>query len=207
MRLLRRAPGQQAARHGGHWRQAIMGGFVVSLSAGLAAQMPAPGTCACSSSTCSSSHGGIGKFSISPALSSPNTPQRLELSPGRMGWSSNRQNHPERPLWPREIISPRPRHRAPVGALPPSPKQRDKAVPLGKGTKPPCQAGNCRGLEAPAGGACPLAAQTPLDQWLKFTNIDFSITNIAMPLRVPMTKVRLLGGTLRPSLQPASCQC
>jgi hypothetical protein len=52
-----------------------------------------------------------------------------------MGWSWNRQNqnHPERPLWPREISSPRPRHRAPVGALPPSPEQRDKVALLGKG--------------------------------------------------------------------------
>jgi hypothetical protein len=74
----------------------------------------------------------------------PTCPNRLELTPGRMGWSWNRQNHPERPLWPREIISPRRRHQAPVGgALPPSPEQRDKAAPLGKGVKPPCRAGNC----------------------------------------------------------------
>ena len=67
----------------------------------------------------------------------PTCPNHLELSPGRMGWSWNRQNHPERPLWPREIISPRRQHRAPVGGLPPSPEQRDKAAPLGKGVKPP----------------------------------------------------------------------
>jgi hypothetical protein len=33
-------------------------------------------------------------------------------------------------------------------ALPPSPEQRDKAAPLGKGIKPPSRAGNCQGLEA-----------------------------------------------------------
>jgi hypothetical protein len=79
-----------------------------------------------------------------------------------MGWSLNRQNHPERPLWPREIISPRPRDRAPVGALPPSPEQRDKAVPLSKGVKPPSRAGNCRGLEAPGG-----LARWPLNPLLR----------------------------------------
>jgi hypothetical protein len=46
----------------------------------------------------------------------PTCPNRLELSPGCMGWSWNHQNHPERPLWPREIISRRLRDRAPVGA-------------------------------------------------------------------------------------------
>jgi hypothetical protein len=78
----------------------------------------------------------------------PTCPNRLELSPGRMGWSWNRQNHPKRPLWPREIISHRLRDRAPVGALPPSPEQRDKAAPLGKGVKPPRRAGYCRELDA-----------------------------------------------------------
>jgi hypothetical protein len=34
-------------------------------------------------------------------------------------------------------------------ALPPSPEQRDKVEPLGKGAKPPCHAGYCRVLEAP----------------------------------------------------------
>jgi hypothetical protein len=81
----------------------------------------------------------------------PTCPNRLELPPGRMGWSWNRQNHPERPLWPREITSPRRQHRAPVGALPPSPEQRDKVAPLGKGVKPPCRAGYCRELDAPRG--------------------------------------------------------
>ena len=81
----------------------------------------------------------------------PTCPNRLELSPGCMGWSWNRQNHPERPLWPREIISRRLRDRAPVGALPPSPEQRDKAAPLGKGVKPPRRAGYCRELEATGG--------------------------------------------------------
>jgi hypothetical protein len=83
----------------------------------------------------------------------PTCPNRLELPPGRMGWSWNRQNHPEpeRPLWPRESISPRRQHRAPAGGLPPSPEQRDKVAPLGKGVKPPCHAGNCRGLESPGG--------------------------------------------------------
>jgi hypothetical protein len=86
-------------------------------------------------------------------------PQRLELPPGRMGWSWNRQNHPERPLWPRETTSRRPRDRTPVGALPPSPEQRDKAAPLGKGVKPPRRAGYCRELEA-TGGACRPGRQT-----------------------------------------------
>ena len=81
----------------------------------------------------------------------PTCPNHLELSPGRMGWRWNRQNHPERPLWPREIISPRRQHRAPVGGLPPSPEQRDKAAPLGKGVKPPRRAGYCRELESPGG--------------------------------------------------------
>jgi hypothetical protein len=36
-----------------------------------------------------------------------------------------------------------------VGGLPPSPEQRDKAVPLGKGVKPAYRAGNYRELEAP----------------------------------------------------------
>jgi hypothetical protein len=84
----------------------------------------------------------------------PTCPNRLELSPGCMGWSWNRQNHPERPLWPREIISRRLRDRAPVGALPPSPEQRDKAAPLGKGVKPPRRAGYCRELEATGALSC-----------------------------------------------------
>jgi hypothetical protein len=83
----------------------------------------------------------------------PTCPNRLELSPGCMGWSWNRQNHPARPLWPREIISRRLRDRAPVGALPPSPEQRDKVAPLGKGVKPPRRTGYCRELEA-TGGLC-----------------------------------------------------
>jgi len=40
-----------------------------------------------------------------------------------------------------------------VGALPPSPEQRGKAAPLGKGVKPPRRAGYCRELEATGGGA------------------------------------------------------
>jgi hypothetical protein len=67
----------------------------------------------------------LGRFVnfLSPALFPPHMPQ----SPGVITWAHgmevmeleppDRQNHPERPLWPREIISPRPRHRAPVGAL------------------------------------------------------------------------------------------
>jgi hypothetical protein len=59
----------------------------------------------------------------------PTWPNRQELSPGCMGWSWNRHNLPEWPLWPRSIISRRPpRHRAAVGPLPPSPEQRVKAV-------------------------------------------------------------------------------
>jgi hypothetical protein len=94
-----------------------------------------------------------------------------------MGWSWNRQNHPEWPLWPREIISRRPCDRAPVGALPPSPEQRDKAV--GKGVKPPRRAGYCRELEATGGLAGRGAKPPPIsDQWLKFTNSGIEITKI-----------------------------
>jgi hypothetical protein len=57
-RATRRGAGRQAARNGGHRRQAGMGGFVVSLSDRHAAQMLAPVTCACSSSTCSTPHPG-----------------------------------------------------------------------------------------------------------------------------------------------------
>jgi hypothetical protein len=38
-----------------------------------------------------------------PTCPCPNCP---ELSPGRMGWSWNRQNHPERPLWPEKLPLP-----------------------------------------------------------------------------------------------------
>jgi hypothetical protein len=70
-------------------------------------------------------------YFLSPALCPPHMPQSPGVITWAHGWawdpwSWNRQNHPERPLWPREIISPRPRDRAPVGALPPSPEQRDK---------------------------------------------------------------------------------
>jgi hypothetical protein len=41
-----------------------------------------------------------------------------------------------------------------VGALPPSPEQRGKAAPLGKGVKPPRRAGYCRELEATGGLSC-----------------------------------------------------
>jgi hypothetical protein len=79
-----------------------------------------------------------------------------------VGWSLNRQNHPERPLWPREIISrPRRQHRSPVGG--PSPQSRAEGqgiAPLGKGVNPQCRAGNCRGLESP-GGLCPAGRSNP----------------------------------------------
>jgi hypothetical protein len=85
-----------------------------------------------------------------PTCPCPNCP---ELSPGRMGWSWNRQNHPERPLWPREIASPCPHHRQPVEAHLSSQSraergERDKVAPLGKGVKPPCRAGYYRELDA-----------------------------------------------------------
>jgi hypothetical protein len=78
---------------------------------------------------------GLSIFYLLPCAH-PTCPNHLELSPGRMGWSWNRQ-----------------KHRAPVGGLPPSPEQRDKAAPLGKGVKPPRRAGYCRELEA-TGGLC-----------------------------------------------------
>jgi hypothetical protein len=62
---------------------------------------------------------GLSIFYLLPCAH-PTCPNHLELPPGRMGWSWNRQ-----------------KHRAPVGGLPPSPEQRDKAAPLGKGVKPP----------------------------------------------------------------------
>jgi hypothetical protein len=109
---------------------------------------------------------------LSPALCPPHMPQ----SPGVITWAHgvelkrwNRQNHPERPLWPREIISPHPRHRAPVGVLPPSPEQRSKAGLLGKGVKPAYRAGYCycRELEATAGGLSCRGNKPP------FTNPSF----------------------------------
>jgi hypothetical protein len=94
---------------------------------------------------------GLGRFVnfFWRALSPPNTPQRLELSPVRMGWSWNRQNHPERPLWPRESISPRPRHRQPVEALPPSPEQRDKVAHRW------VRVSNCHAVRAIVGNSMP----------------------------------------------------
>jgi hypothetical protein len=124
--------------------------------------------------SCSKEWGDLSIFYLLPCahLTCPN---RLELSPGRMGWSWNRQNHPwsGRPLWPREIISPRRRHRAPVGGGPPflrpkgahavhlvldlnlesiglrSPKQ--VGLLLGLGLPGPKQIGLLLGLGLPAG--------------------------------------------------------
>jgi hypothetical protein len=68
--------------------------------------------------------------------------------PGVITYAHGMELEPPEP--PRAAVMAPRNYRAPVGALPPSPNQRDKAAPLGsRGVKPPYQAGNYRGLEAP----------------------------------------------------------
>jgi hypothetical protein len=99
------------------------------------------------------------------------TPHGGIPSPGRMGWSWDRQNHPERPLWPRGttnyLATPAPPSARRWGPflLPPSPEQqrdKDKAEPPGKGEgsqEPHQAAGNYRGPERGPGGAPPPGRQ------------------------------------------------
>jgi hypothetical protein len=66
-----------------------------------------------------------------------------------------------------------------VGALPPSPEQRDKAAPLGKGVKPPRRAGYCRELETTGGLSC--RGNKP-----PFTNPSFRQSgDLCRPYKVP----------------------
>jgi hypothetical protein len=79
-----------------------------------------------------------------------------------------------------------------VGALPPSPEQRGKAAPLGKGVKPPYRAGNCRGLESPGG-----LSRWPLEPPpLSFTNIGFPACSRS-PVLVAIDSINEQGEALR----------
>jgi hypothetical protein len=83
------------------------------------------------------------------ALRPPHMTQSLEV----ITWAHGMELEPPEPpraafVAPRNYLAP-PAAPSPVGGLPPSPEQRDKAAPLYKGVKPPYHAGNCRGLEAP----------------------------------------------------------
>jgi hypothetical protein len=105
-------------------------------------------------------HGLICQFSISCPVPTPHAPIAWSYHLGAWdGVGTARTTQSGRYLWPREIISRRLHDRAPVGALPPSPEQRDKAAPLGKGVKPPRRAGYCRELEAT--GALPAGETNP----------------------------------------------
>ena len=98
----------------------------------------------------------ICQFVLACPAPTPHMPQ----SPAVITWAHGMELEPPEPpraavMAPRNYIAPPaapsagggPSSQSPV----PSRGQRGKVAPLGKGVKPPCRAGNCRGLEPPGG--------------------------------------------------------
>jgi hypothetical protein len=79
-----------------------------------------------------------------------------------------------------------------VGALPPSPEQRGKVAPLGKGVKPLCRAGNIAGDSSPPGGFPAGRSNPPLS----FTNLGFLACYIS-PISVIIGSINEQGAALR----------
>jgi hypothetical protein len=83
-----------------------------------------------------------------------------------MGWSWNRQNHPQSGRYGPEKLSFAARAtELRWGPFLPVPSTGTRRAPLGKGDKPPCRAGNCWGLESP--GGLPAGEANPPSRYTK----------------------------------------
>jgi hypothetical protein len=101
------------------------------------------------------------RFSISCPVPTPHAPIAWSYHLGAWDGVGTARTTQSGRYGPEKLSPPPPVPRQPVGALPPSPEQRGKAAPLGKGVKPPCRAGYCRELEATGGGGLPTGEPIP----------------------------------------------
>ena len=98
-------------------------------------------------------------FFLLPYGAHPTCSNRLKLSPGRMGWSWNRQNHAERAAvnGPEKLSRAAHATEGRWGPFLPVP-----SWVRAPNRHAPCRAGNCQGLESP--GPLPAGRSTPLSR-------------------------------------------